>query len=56
VTAYLTTPPENVPVDWNQVEALINERKRQATLTADVPLERVFDLSVVEEINRELAK
>jgi ABC-type nitrate/sulfonate/bicarbonate transport system substrate-binding protein len=38
------------------MEALINERKRQAKLTADVPLERVFDLSVVEEINRELAK
>jgi ABC-type nitrate/sulfonate/bicarbonate transport system substrate-binding protein len=38
------------------MEALINERKRQAKLTADVPLERVFDLSLVEEINRELAK
>ena len=38
------------------MEALINERKRQAKLTSEVPLERVFDLSVVEEINRELAK
>ena len=38
------------------MEALVNERKRQAKLTAEVPLERVFDLSLVEEINRELAK
>jgi hypothetical protein len=38
------------------VEALINERKRQAKLTADVPLERIFDFSVVEEINREPVK
>jgi ABC-type nitrate/sulfonate/bicarbonate transport system substrate-binding protein len=38
------------------MEALINERKRQAKITADVPPERVFDFSVVEEINRELPK
>jgi NitT/TauT family transport system substrate-binding protein len=38
------------------MEALVNERRRQAKLTAEVPLERVFDLSVVEEVNRELAK
>jgi hypothetical protein len=38
------------------MESLVNERKRQAKLTADVPLDRVFDFSVVEEINRELAK
>ena len=35
------------------MEALVNERKRQAKLTADVPLERVFDFSIVEEINKE---
>ena len=38
------------------MESLVNERKRQAKLTADVPLDRVFDFGVVEEINRELAK
>jgi hypothetical protein len=38
------------------MESLVNERKRQARLTADVPLERIFDFSVVEEIDRELAK
>jgi NitT/TauT family transport system substrate-binding protein len=38
------------------MEALVNERKRQAKITADVPLDRVFDFSVVEEINKELGK
>jgi NitT/TauT family transport system substrate-binding protein len=38
------------------MEALVNERKRQVKFTGDVPLEKVFDLSVVEEINRELGK
>jgi NitT/TauT family transport system substrate-binding protein len=38
------------------MEALMNERKRQAKLTADVPLERIFDFSIVEEINRESVK
>ena len=38
------------------MESLVNERKRQAKLTADVPLERIFDFSVAEEINRELVK
>jgi NitT/TauT family transport system substrate-binding protein len=38
------------------MEALVNERKRQAKLTADVPLDRVFDFSIVEEINREQGK
>lgn len=38
------------------MEALVNERKRQVKFIGDVPLEKVFDLSVVEEINRELAK
>ena len=35
------------------METLVNERKRQAKLTENVPLERIFDFSVVEEINRE---
>ena len=38
------------------MEALVNERKRQAKLTENVPLERVFDFSIVEEINREASK
>jgi NitT/TauT family transport system substrate-binding protein len=38
------------------MEALVNERKRQARLTGDVPLDRIFDFSAVEEINRELPK
>jgi ABC-type nitrate/sulfonate/bicarbonate transport system substrate-binding protein len=38
------------------MEALVNERKRQAKVTADVPLSRVFDFSIVEEINKEPAQ
>jgi NitT/TauT family transport system substrate-binding protein len=38
------------------MEALIAERKRQVKFTGDVPLDRIFDYSVVEEINREAAK
>ena len=38
------------------MESLVNERKRQVKLTDEVPLDRVFDFSVVEEINRELPK
>lgn len=38
------------------MEALIAERKRQTKVTDEIPLERVFDFSVVEEINRELPK
>lgn len=34
------------------MESLVNERKRQAKLTTEVPLERFFDFSIVEEINR----
>lgn len=36
------------------MEALIGERKRQMKVTEEVPLERVFDFSLVEEINREM--
>jgi NitT/TauT family transport system substrate-binding protein len=38
------------------MEALVNERKRQVNVTGEVPLERVFDFSLVDEINRELPK
>jgi hypothetical protein len=38
------------------MEGLINERKRQVKFTGDVPLDRVFDFSVVEEVNREAGK
>jgi NitT/TauT family transport system substrate-binding protein len=38
------------------MEGLINERKRQVKFTGDVPLQKVFDFSVVEEINREVGK
>jgi NitT/TauT family transport system substrate-binding protein len=38
------------------MEALINERKRQMKFAGEVPLERVFDFSVVAEINREESK
>ena len=38
------------------MEALVNERKRQVKFSGDVPLDRVFDFNVVEEINRELGK
>lgn len=38
------------------MEALVNERKRQVKFTGDVPLEKVFDFSLVDEINREAAK
>jgi ABC-type nitrate/sulfonate/bicarbonate transport system substrate-binding protein len=38
------------------MEALINERKRQAKITADVPVERVFDFSFLQEINQQTGK
>jgi hypothetical protein len=38
------------------MEALVNERKLQVKFTGDVPLERIFDFRIVEEINRELEK
>jgi hypothetical protein len=38
------------------MEALIAERKRQTKVTEEIPLDRVFDFSLVEEINRELPK
>ena len=38
------------------MEALVNERKRQVKFTGEVPLDRIFDISIVDEINRELGK
>ena len=38
------------------MEALVNERKRQVKFNGEVPLDRVFDFSIVEEVNRELGK
>jgi hypothetical protein len=38
------------------MESLVNERKRQVKFTGEVPLDRIFDFSIVEEINRELPK
>ncbi len=38
------------------MESLVSERKRQVKFSGEVPLDRVFDFSVVEEINRELPK
>lgn len=35
------------------MEALVNERKRQVKFTGDVALDKVFDFSIVDEINRE---
>lgn len=35
------------------MEALVNERKRQVKFTGDVSLDKVFDFSIVDEINRE---
>ena len=38
------------------MEAMVNERKRQVKVAGEVPLDRVFDFSIVEEINREQGK
>ena len=38
------------------MEALVNERKRQMNFNGDVPLDKVFDSTIVEEVNRELGK
>jgi len=39
-----------------QMEILLNERKRQAKVTADIPLDKIYNFSWVQEINRELAQ
>jgi NitT/TauT family transport system substrate-binding protein len=40
----------------SQMETLLNERKRQAKVTADIPLDKIYNFSMVQEINRELAQ
>ena len=40
----------------SQMETLLNERKRQTKVTADVPLDKIYNFSWVQEINRELGK
>ena len=40
----------------NQMETLLNERKRQAKVTADIPLDKIYNFGMVQEINRELAQ
>src|SRR5215831_3049919 len=37
-----------------QMETLLNERKRQTKITADIPLDKIYNFSWVQEINREL--
>jgi ABC-type nitrate/sulfonate/bicarbonate transport system substrate-binding protein len=39
-----------------QMETLLDERKRQTKVTADVPLDKIYNFSLVQEINRELAQ
>jgi len=39
-----------------QMEILLNERKRQAKVTADIPLDKIYNFSWVQEINRELSQ
>ena len=40
----------------SQMETLLNERKRQGKVTADIPLDKIYNFSLVQEINRELAQ
>ena len=39
-----------------QMEILLNERKRQGKVTTDIPLDKIYNFSMVQEINRELAQ
>jgi ABC-type nitrate/sulfonate/bicarbonate transport system substrate-binding protein len=39
-----------------QMETLLNERKRQGKVTADIPLEKIYNFGLVQEINRELSQ
>jgi ABC-type nitrate/sulfonate/bicarbonate transport system substrate-binding protein len=39
-----------------EMQTLLNERKRQTKVTADVPLDKIYNFSLVEEINRELSQ
>ena len=37
-----------------QMETLLEERKRQTKVSGDVPLDKIYNFSLVQEINREL--
>ncbi len=39
-----------------QMETLLEERKRQTKVTADVPLDKIYNFGMVQEINRELSQ
>jgi ABC-type nitrate/sulfonate/bicarbonate transport system substrate-binding protein len=39
-----------------QMETLLEERKRQTKITADVPLDKIYNFSLVQEINKELSQ
>lgn len=39
-----------------QMETLLNERKRQTKITADISLDKIYNFSWVQEINRELSQ
>ena len=40
----------------SQMETLLEERKRQTKVTADVPLDKIYNFSLVQEINKELSQ
>src|ERR1043166_3308366 len=40
----------------SQMETLLEERKRQTKITADIPLDRIYNFSLVQEINKELSQ
>jgi hypothetical protein len=35
---------------------LLDERKRQTKVAADVPMDKIYNFSLVQEINRELSQ
>jgi NitT/TauT family transport system substrate-binding protein len=39
-----------------QMETLLDERKRQTKVTAEIPLDKIYNFSLVQEINRELSQ
>jgi NitT/TauT family transport system substrate-binding protein len=39
-----------------QMENLLEERKRQTKVTADIPLDKIYNFTIVQEINRELSQ
>jgi NitT/TauT family transport system substrate-binding protein len=53
---FLKATSKDGTLNRSGMEALVSERKRQAKFMGDMPLERVFDFSLVEEINREPLK